>query len=138
MSGALSREALLARAREGDAQLPREIIPVPELGGDVIVRGMTGTERDEFESSLTVGLGRRRRLDTTNIRSRLLVKCICDETGARLLKDEDVAVLGKLPAKVLAPLFDAAQRLSGVSDEDIDELGKSSGKVTPSDDSSST
>lgn len=133
-----TRESLLAATASAQTLLPLERIHVPELGGDLVVRGMTGTERDEFESSLTVGLGRKRRLNTVNIRARLLVKCLCDASGNRLLLDEDVDALGKLPAKVLAPLFDAAQRLSGVSDEDIDELGKSSGKATPSDDSSST
>ena len=43
----LSKEAILAAD-----DLPREIVSVPEWGGQVCVRTMTGTDRDAFETSL--------------------------------------------------------------------------------------
>ena len=38
--------ALLNKAAVLTAELPREIVNVPEWGGDVLVRGFTGKERD--------------------------------------------------------------------------------------------
>jgi hypothetical protein len=127
----LSRDALLKAIA-----VPTERIDIPELGGVVIVRGMTGQERDEFESSLIVGRGRRRDVDTSNIRAKLAVRCLIDEQGGRLFKDEEADALGCVRADVLSRIYTAAQRLSGVTDEDIDEMGKSSkprtGATSPS------
>ncbi len=43
----LTKEAILAAD-----DLPRETVLMPEWGGDVYVRTMSGTDRDAFESSL--------------------------------------------------------------------------------------
>ena len=42
----LNREAILAAE-----DLPRELVEVPEWGGAVYVRALTGAERDQFEAS---------------------------------------------------------------------------------------
>lgn len=123
MSGLLNKHALLAAAK---APLPIERVELPEIQGHVFVRGMSGTERDGWEKSLIVGRGKRRAVDTTNVRARLAVATVCDASGVRLFSDSDADPLGGLPAAVLNRIFEVAQRLSGVSDEDVDELGKSS------------
>ena len=46
----LSKEAILAAD-----DLPREKVNVPEWGGEVLVRTMSGTDRDAFEASLQIG-----------------------------------------------------------------------------------
>lgn len=122
--GLLSKEALLSAA--SSSQRPTETVDVPELGGSVIVRGMSGVERDAWERSLIVGRGKRRDVNTDNVRARLAVRSLCDEQGNRLLEDGDAVVLGRLRVDVLNRIFEAAQRVSGVTDEDIDELKKSS------------
>ena len=48
----LNREALMAAASSGE--LPRVRVEVPELGGFVWVRGMSGIERDAWEKALVV------------------------------------------------------------------------------------
>ena len=119
----LDRAALLAAV--GSASLPIEKVDVPELGGEVYIRGMSGTERDEWESSLVIGAGRKhQRLNTDNIRARLVTRTLCDEQGGRLLQNSDAAILGGLRVDVLTRLYEVAQRLSGVTDKDVDELGK--------------
>lgn len=127
----LSKEALVAAAAV--ATLPRETVAVPELGGDVIVQGMSGKQRDEWERSLIIGRGKRRDVDTQNIRARLVVRCLVDEGGQRLLTDADADLIGNVRVDVLNRIFEVAQRLSGVSDGDIDELKKSSETVAGSD-----
>lgn len=124
--GALTRDALLAFAKP--ANLPKKKIDCPELGGDayVWVRGMTGRERDEFErSNFKMRRGRfEPHLD--NVRARLAAKCLVDDHGARLCTDEDAALLGDLRSDTLSKIYAAAQELSNVTDEDLDELKKSS------------
>ena len=51
---------------------------------------------------------------------------IVDEQGNRLFDDSEVAILGRLRVDVLNRIFETAQRLSGVSDDDIEELKKPS------------
>ncbi|HYE85655.1 MAG TPA: hypothetical protein VEA16_04840 [Vicinamibacterales bacterium] len=133
--GNLSRETLLAAATA--AQLPTERVEVPELGGSVIVRGMSGRERDSWEKSLIIGRGKNIRANTDNVRAKLVTRCLVDEQGTRLLRDEDAEVVGNLRADVISRLYDVAQRLNGVSDADIEELKNASGSEAGSDSPSS-
>ena len=62
----LTKEAILAAD-----DLPRETVLVPEWGGDVYVRTMSGTDRDAFESSLIARDGAKEgRME--NVRARLV------------------------------------------------------------------
>lgn len=125
--GFLSRADLL-----GAVTLPREVVPVPELGGDVLVQGMSGAQRDAWEGSLVEGRGKKRRMNTANIRAKLVAQCCIDEQGNRLFTDDDAEALGKTRVDALNRLFAVAQRLSGVTDEDVDELGEGSTSGGPS------
>jgi hypothetical protein len=64
-------------------------------------------------------------MNTANIRAKLVAHCCVDEHGALLFTDADTEQLGNTRVDVLNRLFGVAQRLSGVSDEDVDELGSS-------------
>ena len=119
----LDKAALLAEAAK---PLPIEKVSIPELGGDVYIRAMSGSERDAWERSLIVGRGKRRDVDTTNVRAKLVVRVLCDDTGARLMADSDAEALGHLRVDILTKLYEVAQRMSGVTDKDVEELGKDS------------
>jgi len=119
-----SRDLLL-----GAVELPREVVPVPELGEGVsfTVRGMTGEERDAFEISLTAPTANQRRRvpATENYRAKLLVYTIIDpETGALLFTPNDVSAVGKIRADVLDRLAKVAQRLSALRPEDMETAEK--------------
>jgi hypothetical protein len=109
----ITRDSILSTT-----DLNREPVPVPEWGGDVFVRTMTGRERDAFEASCNGGA------DMDNIRARLLVRCLCDEHGNRLFTDGDTEALGNTPAAPLVRLFAVAQRINKLSKQDFDELSK--------------
>lgn len=119
--GLLSRDQLLAATT-----LPRETVPVPELGGEVCVRGLTGAERDQFEQEMLATRGKKTSMNLANIRARLVTLAAVDEAGARLFTPADVEALGLVRADVLDRLFAVAQRLSGLRDNDVEELGKAS------------
>lgn len=102
-----------------------EKVPVPEWGGDVCVKGMTGTERDAFESSIVSSNGKKTSVNMVNIRAKLAAQTICDENGERLFTDaDDVKVLGAKSATALQRVFEVAQRLSGIGDDAIQELAE--------------
>jgi len=102
--------------------LPREKVSVPQWGGDVFVRTLTGAERDAFEQSCVSNKGKSKDINLVNIRARLCVLCICEENGMRLFNAKDVEALGKKSAAALDLLFSVAQRLNGLGNEDVEDL----------------
>jgi hypothetical protein len=128
----LRREAILA-ARD----IQTELVPVPEWGGSVMVRGLSGRERDAFEASVVEQKGKKTEYNLRNVRARFVALCLVDEAGARLFTDPaDVLLLGNKSARALERVWDKARELSGLSDEDVEELAKNS-ESDQSDDSTS-
>lgn len=101
-----------------------EIVKVPEWGGDVTVKGLSGKQRDAFESGCVVRKGKKVEQNLANIRARLCVLCIVDEDGKRILNDKDISLLGDKSGSALDRVYDVASKLSGLSAEDVDELAK--------------
>lgn len=118
-------------------QTPTEKVPLPELGISVTVRGMSGAERDAFEASCFEGRGKKRAFNMKNVRAKLVAYCCVDDAGQRVFSDADAEALGSVRADIIDRLFGPAQKLSGMSDEDVDELGQPSAKTAVSSISSS-
>jgi len=106
---------------------------VPEWKGCVYVRNLSGRERDAFEDASITGRGKDRRLNLRNIRARLVVMATCNADGKALFQEKDIGWLGEKNAAPLDRIFDVAQRLSRISDDDVEELAKNS-ESDPSDD----
>ena len=119
----LDRNAIL-----GAKDLPSETVDVPEWGGQVIVRTLTGEERDQYESSMIdiVGEGSRRQAvpNMENLRATLCALTIVDDEGERLFTTDDIIELGHKSASALDKIFEVARRLSGLSEADIEELAQ--------------
>lgn len=130
--GWLSRADLL-----GATKPPQEVVSIGALGGDVLVRGMTGRERDAFEMSCFEGRGKKRDFNMKDVRAKLVAYCCIDEAGNRLFSDSDVEAISNVRADVVDKLFATAQKLSGMREEDLDELGKPSASPIASASSSS-
>lgn len=111
--------------------LVQEGVDVPEWGGSVLVRALSGTERDAFEQDIVTMRREGKKtvtdMDMHNVRAKLCVRSIVDLNGARLFGDEDIEALGRKSAAALQRVFDVAQRLSGLTDQDVEELVKNSG-----------
>jgi hypothetical protein len=114
----------------GEDDLPIEKVLTPEWKSHPVtyIRTMGGIERDAYEvESYELGAdGKDYTVNRKNVRARLLVRCISDEKGNRLFTDDQAEQLGKKSAKVLDRLFSVAQRLNGLSKQDVDELVKNS------------
>lgn len=119
--------ALLTRDQILKAQdLPTEDVSVPEWGGTVRVRALTGAERDAFEQSIVEQRGRSTRMNLQNLRAKLVALTVVDEEGNRIFSDSDAKLLGKKSALALNRVFEVAQKLSGLTSEDVEELTKNS------------
>lgn len=133
----LNRDAIL-RAKN----LKTEEVHVPEwadaeTGDDtVLVKELTGAERDAYEASMRLQRGKEFVANMLNVRAKLVVRTVVGENGERLFTDQDAGALGELSASALDRVFEVAARLSRLSDEDVDELAKNSG-AAPSGDSTS-
>jgi hypothetical protein len=114
---ALTREALL-----GATTVPTQRVPVPELGGDVLVRGMTARQRSDFEKKFVTEHRGRQKRNLDAFREQLLIACCVEPT----FTDEDLPALSKVRADVIERIADVAAKLSGITEQDADELGKPS------------
>lgn len=121
ISRVLNRETILQAE-----DLQKQYLEIPEWGGGVYVRGMTGKERDQWEASIVKQRGRDTQLNMKNARAKLVVLCTVDEHGNRLFSDTDVELLGNKNAKAIDRIFTLAQELSGIGKDDMEELTKNS------------
>ena len=62
-----------------------------------------------------------------NIRAKLASWCCVDAQGGRLFTESDVQALGGKSAAALGRIFDVATRLSGITEEDVDEMAEGDG-----------
>lgn len=115
----LSRDAILS------AKLPTREVDVPEWGGTVLVRGMTGFERDKFE----LFLQRQRETGGAaqfSTRAYVAACTIVDDDGHRIFSDDDVQSLGLKSAHALDRILDAVLALSGMDSGAIEDAEKNS------------
>lgn len=110
--------------------LKSERVKVPEWGGEVIVRELTGAERDVWESSVVKTEGNKVKIDSINMRAKLAAASIVGEDGKRLFTDKDVVKLGKKSSAALDLVVDVAKRLSRIGEGELDKLGKISATIT--------
>ena len=113
----LSRELIL-----GTDDLMTKVVEVPEWGGEVVVRGLRGRERDEFEASIMERRGRQMVPNTANIRAKLVVLCCIDEEGKPLFNRADVEQLGEKSGAPIDRIYEVAAELSGMTDTQTEEL----------------
>lgn len=126
--GILTREQIL----QAD-DLKTETVPVPEWGGEVIVRTMIGIDRDEYDKSLISQNEEETEDDKSyldNARARLCAFTIIDEADNLVFSEDDIIKLGKKSSLALNRVFDVAKRLNGLGPDDIEDMAKNS-ETTP-------
>jgi hypothetical protein len=112
---ALSKAAILAA---NDTKLSAAI-SVPEWGGNVYCKTLSGTERDAFEDAYAQN-------KMKQFRCRFLVLTLCDDKGERLFGDGDVDELGKKSSVVINRLFDKSWAHNAFTPEAVEGLGEGS------------
>lgn len=116
--------AILTRKQILEANdITTEVVEVPEWGGEVLVKALTGSERDSLEKSL-VEMRKKQVVIKDNIRAKFVAASVVDESGDMLFTEADIAALGQKSAAALERVFKVAQKLAGLSDSDVEELEK--------------
>ncbi len=127
----LTRDAILQAE-----DLPKELVLIPEWNGEVYVRALTGAERDAFEQSMVEQKGKSTKRNLSNLRAKLVALTVGEEAGTSIFSDRDAELLGQKSAIAINRVFEVAQRLSGLSQEDVEELTKNSEDVQSEDSTS--
>lgn len=127
-NGASSKMLSKNDIRQVQEILAIERCEVPEWGGHIYLRELSGKERDAYESSMLKGQGRKQRLVTDNVRAKLVALAACDENRQPLFVPADADWLGTRGAAPLHRAYQVAARLSGITDDDVEELAKNSGR----------
>jgi hypothetical protein len=110
------------------ADLQDELVDVPEWSVRLRVRSLTGTERDAFEASLLETRGRSREVNLRNMRAKLVAQSVRKVDDSRVFSDAQVEALGRKNAAALQRVFRVAQRLSGLAEDEVEELTRELGE----------
>ena len=103
-----------------------EEVNVPEWGGSVLVRTLSGRERDEFEASTVKTNKGKQEQNYDNFRARFVALCVVDESGKRLFTSRaEIQMLGNKSVAALQRVFNKAQELNGMTEQDVEDLTES-------------
>jgi hypothetical protein len=108
-----------------------EDVNVPEWGGSVRIATMSGADRDKWELSMMEGDPTSERGFKINFSSysrvRLVALCLVDENFNRIFETQpQIDELAKKSGKVMDRLFEIAQKVNGITEDDIEELAGNS------------
>mgnify|MGYP001405693506 CR=1 FL=1 len=92
-------------------------VEVPEWGGVVRLRVMTGAARQAFLRAASKRAG-----DDDGLVEALIVACAVDEHGQRIFSPDDVPALREKSGAALQRVFAAAAELNGLTDDAVDRL----------------
>ena len=116
--------------------LEREVVNVPEWGGDVMVQSLTGSARDRLEARFSDARGRMDPARAGDFRAAYVAEAIIDADGRLVFGLADIQALGKKSSRALQRVFDVAARLSAARVEDLDGMAEDL-KSVPNGDSGS-
>lgn len=120
-----SRADLLAPAKRRFKNLT-----LPVSGHTVRIRSLLEGEKESYEAELFTAKGDQLRKDKlTNARRRLVLICLVNDNGERLLSDADIDQLKALDGADMAYLQGECQAHCGFSKGDIEGLVKNSETV---------
>jgi hypothetical protein len=96
-------------------------VDVPEWGGRVYVRSMSGTTRERYVESIREikGKGKKQEIKILLIESgaKLAQQTMCDKDGNLLFTPQQVRELGEKSSAALQRVIDKAAELNGLSDD---------------------
>ena len=103
-----------------------EDVEIPEWEAKVRVKELMSSARDKWEQSNLEDKGKgQMKLRLQNARARLVAASVVDpESGELIFSDEDVLAIGGQSAAVIDRIYDVAARLSGITENDLDEITK--------------
>ena len=114
----LSKKDILAAE-----DIQKEVVKVPEWGGEVMVYGLTCGEKDQYEQSLVSEAGK---VDLKGATATLITLCVRDEMGCPIFSPMDVTALTNKASRPMERISKVAQKLSGMGKNDLEDMVKNS------------
>ena len=109
----LTRDLILAATDRQPAPLD-----VPEWGGQVFLRPMSGAQRERLETIF--------RDKKESARATVAAYSVCNEAGTPLFTDADIPALNDRSGRALDRIFAAALKLNGLGKDDLENAEKNS------------
>ncbi len=124
MPNLLTREQIIATV----PNLKRDSVEIEEWGGSVLIRELTGAERDDVELRFYKG---QKTGDFRGVRVKVcLLACIKEDGNPLFDEKKDAVILDSLSAKALDKLFMKIAALSGLN-PDGEKEGNAYGTILP-------
>ncbi len=92
-----------------------------EWGGTVPIRVIPGFERDLFENWCFDRRKGKNKVDTRGLKVKLIVLAVVNPDGSRMFNDADQVELNKKSGAALDKLFQAVQKVNGMTAESVDD-----------------
>lgn len=96
-------------------------VHVKEWNLDVYVKVMTVGDRDAWELGW-IDMRNKGVASFPNFRAFYLIRTLCDEHGVRIWSDAEMADVSELDGRIMAELFDVAQKHNKITEADLVEL----------------
>lgn len=94
-------------------------VDVPEWGGSVLLRPMTGCDREAYESGLQSrfkGTGDDKKINHLKLRVEVLAMVMVDADGNKLFTKDDLERLNQKSASAIVRLFDIVVKENGLAE----------------------
>tara|TARA_Y100000593_G_C4310742_1_gene338218 strand:+ start:2647 stop:3000 length:354 start_codon:yes stop_codon:yes gene_type:complete len=98
-------------------------VDVPEWGGTILLRGMTGKARNDYEH-WAAQQTQQEVPDYRGIRERLIISCAVDDAGNALFDSDDLAALSQKSSEVIDRLHAKCQEICGMTSESVEDAEK--------------
>jgi hypothetical protein len=95
---------------------PRVRVEIPEWGGHVYLRTLDAAELWTLQDQIKANK------DNLSLMCLIVAMAACDEKGERLFTAQDAEKLKAKNAQALIRVCDAAQRLNGLTDDDLSSI----------------
>lgn len=115
---ALSKDAIFA-VKDSDSHE----VDVPEWGGSILLRSMTGKQRNDYEHWATTQ-SKEKVPDYRGIRERLIICCAVDENGDALFTESDLAKLAEKNSEVIDRLHTECRAICGMDEDSVEDAVK--------------
>jgi len=101
-------------------------INIPEWGGSIVMKTMTGEERDTWENRIPIRSSDKK-VDIKEMKVRLLILCIRDPKDMTFMfTEKDVVSLNSKNSSVIDRLWQVASEMNGIGGKELEEIRKNS------------
>tara|TARA_R100000655_G_scaffold92368_1_gene133455 strand:- start:2401 stop:2754 length:354 start_codon:yes stop_codon:yes gene_type:complete len=96
---------------------------VPEWGGSILLRGMTGKARNDYEFWAS-SQNKSDVADFRGIRERLIISCAVDESGEPLFSINEIDDLAAKNSEIIDRLHAKCQEICGMAADSVEDAEK--------------